>query len=63
MYLLNSIEHNDIAEKIRAFLNLNQPSNDDTEDSSSEEGEDGFEHITEEAIEEELKTDHQNEEN
>lgn len=54
----NSKEHDQVADKIKTFLHLNHHGNDLTDSSTDEEEEeDGFEHITEQVIEEELKTD------
>lgn len=53
----SSTEHSGIADKIKTFLDLNQPEHDLTDGSSGDDDEeDGFEHVTEEVIEE-LKTD------
>jgi len=57
IFFVYSTEHSGIADKIKTFLDLNQPENDLTDDSSGDDDEeDGFEHITEEVIEE-LNTD------
>ena len=57
-FFVYSTEHSGIADKIKTFLDLNQPDNDLTDGSSGDDDdeEDGFEHITEEVIEE-LNTD------
>jgi hypothetical protein len=53
IFFVYSTEHSGISDKIKTFLDLNQPENDLTDDSSGDDDEeDGFEHITEEVIEE-----------
>lgn len=57
IFFVYSTEHSGIADKIKTFLDLNQPEHDLTDGSSGDDDEeDGFEHVTEEVIEE-LKTD------
>ncbi|XP_071128386.1 cytochrome b-245 chaperone 1-like [Mytilus edulis] len=54
-----SSEHTKLADKIKEFLNLYQPPEGLSDHSSSDSGEDGFEHITDQVIEEELKKNQQ----